>query len=424
MNIKQWNGWQKSLPWEYRWFVLLILLRPLIDNFYDLKPVSPLVIVGILTPVLSLRTIMRTGTGNSNRMLSFSIFAFLTVLSALLMFLRRPGAYTGEIMLKVTLPVYMFYFLRRFIYNQQDLHGILYIFIVAAYIAGLLLMYEILFKPLQEVVYSRGMQRFRGGYADVMNYAIYMSLGMVASGYFHLKKISVRIFGIPNLYLFLVLATVIVVKINHVASYGVYAAIIIIFTLYALRKTAGFGLLLVLIVIGSSVYYGDKIFQERINPLIEKDISVFEGARDETMLLHGRVGRWERLWVFFSEATLVSKFIGTGPEIGSGYLMGSGTHNDFLRILFVSGLIGILAYLAFLFGIWRQSLRFDLPERFLALASLVSVAMYSITTTPTFYANFMYVFLTILVFFTLQPEEAYDSYSFDTEPEMHEEALP
>ena len=65
-----------------------------------------------------------------------------------------------------------------------------------------------------------------------------------------------------------------------------------------------------------------------------------------------------------------------------------------------------------------------ITERFLALASLVSVAMYSITTTPTFYANFMYVFLTILVFFTLQPEEAYDSYSFDTEPEMHEEALP
>lgn len=408
MNFKAWKQWQRNMPWDYRWFVWLILLRPLIDNFYYIKPVSPLVVAGILTPILCLRTTIRYNAVSSSQLLIFNIFAFFTSLSAVLMFLRAPGVYSGEIMLKVTLPVYLYLFLRRFIYNQTDLQGILYTFIIASYIAGLLLLYEIVFSPIQEAVYTRGIQRHRGGYADVMNYAIYMSLGMIASGYFHLKKIKIKFVGINNIYLFLALAGIIVMKITHVASYGVFAAIIFTFAFYSVRKTAGFGLLLVIIILAGSVYFGDKLYQERINPLIEKDLSVLEGERDQSMLLHGRVGRWERLMDRFNNASVVSKLFGTGFELRSGYLMGSGTHNDFLRILFVSGFFGIISYLLFLWTIWYRSMKFKLAERFLAAAAIITIVLYSITTTPSFYANFMYIFMSIMVFFTLEPRTIYE----------------
>jgi len=46
------------MPWHLRWFVLLILFRPVLDNLYFLKNISPLLSplywVGILTPLLSI----------------------------------------------------------------------------------------------------------------------------------------------------------------------------------------------------------------------------------------------------------------------------------------------------------------------------------------------------------------------------------
>src|SRR4249920_2644732 len=58
MNFKEWKKWLGELPWSCKWFVLFILIRPVTDNFYNLKEISPLYsplyILGILTPVFIL----------------------------------------------------------------------------------------------------------------------------------------------------------------------------------------------------------------------------------------------------------------------------------------------------------------------------------------------------------------------------------
>ena len=63
LKIKEWYQWLKSLHYTQKWFVILILLRPIIDNFYYLKAISPLVsplyIVGVLTPILCLWSISK-----------------------------------------------------------------------------------------------------------------------------------------------------------------------------------------------------------------------------------------------------------------------------------------------------------------------------------------------------------------------------
>ena len=65
MSFKQWWAWYKGSPLFKKWFILLILLRPLIDNFYELKETSalasPLYIVGILTPILILLSTIAVG---------------------------------------------------------------------------------------------------------------------------------------------------------------------------------------------------------------------------------------------------------------------------------------------------------------------------------------------------------------------------
>lgn len=56
MNFRIWLKWFKSLHITKKWFIVLILIRPIVDNFYELKETSslasPLYIVGVLTPIL------------------------------------------------------------------------------------------------------------------------------------------------------------------------------------------------------------------------------------------------------------------------------------------------------------------------------------------------------------------------------------
>ena len=80
--------------------------------------------------------------------------------------------------LKLSLPVYLFAFLRVFIRNKKDFNGLLTTFLYSASIAALMLLYELLFNPIQ-IEYSRGIESIPGGYADVMNYAIYLSFGFL-----------------------------------------------------------------------------------------------------------------------------------------------------------------------------------------------------------------------------------------------------
>ena len=53
-----WKNWYRQLHWTRKWFPIFVLIRPLVDNFFWLKEISPLLspltIVGVLTPLLCL----------------------------------------------------------------------------------------------------------------------------------------------------------------------------------------------------------------------------------------------------------------------------------------------------------------------------------------------------------------------------------
>ena len=135
---------------------------------------------------------------------------------------------------------------------------------------------------------------------------------------------------------------------------------------------------------------------------------VLEGEKDESALLHGRMGRWQILWYKYQQANILSRLFGTGAELSDAYLMGSSCHNDYLRIIFTAGWVGFFGYLLFLFGIIRNAFIFDYPERYLAFAAVTTICLYGVTTTPGFYANFLYGFMAIAVFFTLPPKIVYE----------------
>jgi O-antigen ligase len=82
-------------------------------------------------------------------------------------------------------------------------------------------------------------------------------------------------------------------------------------------------------------------------------------------------------------------------------LLGSGAHNDYLRIIYAAGLLGLAAYLFMLILIIMRSRQMLKSQRFLLRGMLVIVLLMSISTTPTFYVNINYTFMTIVAFLVL-----------------------
>jgi O-antigen ligase len=149
-------------------------------------------------------------------------------------------------------------------------------------------------------------------------------------------------------------------------------------------------------------FYGDTFYQQRINPLVGRDLEIMHGKRDEAQLFHGRMSRWRYGWNNFKDAPVSAWLFGYPTSLEDPFFnISISIHNDYLRIFYLTGLSGILAYILFLFNLWRRKKFIYLPEKFLLYGSLSILLLYSVSTTPTFYPNFLYILFIILVYFSL-----------------------
>jgi hypothetical protein len=411
MGVREWKIWLYSKPWSIKWFVYLILLRPVIDNFYFLKNISPflspLYWIGLMTPVLCMPAILKYRFHFNTIHRLFNIWAFLILLNTFfIIFQKVELLIIIQWILRLSMPVYLFFFLRVVLKNKRDLCGLLTTFLLAACVAMIMLLYELIFKPIR-LGYSRGIERISGGYADVMNYAIYLSFSFLILLYFYIIRKSTGKGMNINLPVLLVSGVICVagyISISHTSSYAVFAALVILFVASISRRFAGISFVLIFAFWFMLFFWGDKFYQEKIDPLVGRELEVIKGNKPETQLFHGRMARWEFAWSQFKNAPAISWIIGYPASMNNClFHISIGIHNDYLRIFYLTGIAGISVYLLILFLLWRRRRFLKLPERFLLNGSLVILLLYSVSTTPTFYANFLYILFIILAYFSLPP---------------------
>lgn len=412
MKYREWLVWFNSLPWKFRWFVILILLRPLIDLAWDMKmPVfaaSPLQIIGLLTPLIifllflsgQLTIILRTGSVPARLFFWWSI---LICVNAVLITVMDPDVDRIAISLKIGLPVYLYFFFRHFIRSRAHLDGILTTVLYSAVFPALMLTYEVLFSPIKTQV-SRGLLRYEGGYADVANYGFYILFSTLIAGYFWLqgrdksrqgRKITYWIFMILGI------CSIGLLKINHAASYFTFGALFMLFLFYSMKKgLRGIFLALFLVFIAVGTFINFKA-HEQIVPLVQTDIHVLEGEVDPVLAFHGRMGRWERHWDYFrDEISFVEQLFGF-IGISRPYMASAGAHNDYLRILYSTGFVGLILYILLLAQIFLSSRHMPESHQFLVKGMLTIMLLMSISTTPTFYVIVNYTFIPLLAFIVL-----------------------
>src|SRR5690606_30256137 len=100
-------------------------------------------------------------------------------------------------------------------------------------------------------------------------------------------------------------------------------------------------------------------------------------------------------------AKLLGVAFGASSESSMRSMMGSGIHNDYLRIIFSTGLLGFIAYLGIYASLALRLFNLENAERFLLLGGMGVVLMYSISILPTLYAPLMYLCLSVYAYAAL-----------------------
>jgi len=304
---------------------------------------------------------------------------------------------------KVTMPLFLFFFCRRFIRSKEDLHGVFVTFLYSAVFVIIILGYELIFNPISVQV-SRGLERIQGHFADVSNYAIYSTCGLLIAGYiffdkknkWELKKRTIIFIAT------LAVSLLIITNIHHTASYVVVLALLFLFVLSNLGSNIGGGILIGGLIFLLIYLFGKDAIEDNFLKLVETDIKVYEGEKGNEALLHGRVGRWQHILQVFSDTGIFSHWFGITSEFKEPYnYISKGAHNDFIRILMFSGYTGLIIYLILLFNIFKRSFFHNTPMKFLGLGTLAIIFLYSISTTPTLYAPLLYVLIPVICMLAL-----------------------
>ena len=409
MTFKEWKYWLKELPWHLKWFVILVLLRPIIDNFYYLKNISPflspLYIVGILTPVFSVYAILKYRRKDVSVFDTlFGFWSILIFISLIFMFACDPLSVTFlEYFLKLSMPIYLFFFLRLLIRSLRDLDGLLQTFLYSAIFVVGVFLFELIVNPIK-VLKTRDLERIQGYYGDVMNYAIYLTQGFLIMCYFYFRKKKVQSSFIRgrNVALTALICIAALFKISHTSSYAVFLSILFLFILFNLKTNRTAGFFIIILITSAAYFFGGDLVEQKVAPLLKTDIAVYEGKKANERLLHGRVGRWKDMLEQYSGFPIASQFFGMPSTMELSYAeVSTGAHSDFVRVLFFTGYIGLFVYLAILYMIFGRMKYLDSPQHFLALGSISILLLYSVSTCPTLYAPMLYILFAVFSYLAL-----------------------
>lgn len=202
------------------------------------------------------------------------------------------------------------------------------------------------FIPYETIRYTKELERANGFYHDIVTSRIYVVQGLLAL-YFIFK---LKLFKLNKLVFIGLLFTLML------GGYFLYskALLVIIFTGLALfflteeKKSSSVSLLLFIIPV---LFIFSNNIKNSATQMFQTELDYNSGdLDDENRLLSGRGSIWEVYLENLKQANVLTQLIGMNSNDGR-------THNEFLRILILSGVIGLFSYILFVFRLIGLSLK-------------------------------------------------------------------
>lgn len=402
-NWKIYKKWFSTRSLNFKWMLFVIITLPMFAATWEMKKssgFSPLQLFGLLVFCFGIMSIIRKKSTSPSLIFTFYLFLFLLISNVLLV-LGYEGSFSqfGDT-LRTMMPFVLFFYFRKYLNSLLDIEGFLITFLIASVFPIGTLFYEIIFDPIREVYNTDsrgGGLRLSGFYADMFGYMSHIICGFICYCYFFIKNIDKRskhfIFSNVGFLIVLLICLVGIFNLRHQASWAVFLALILVFIYFIRKKVSFFQLIIfLLIMLGVSVYFYLEIF----SVLFAKDISVYEGNSRDTAALNGRVYIWKKYFAYWEDFSVLAQWFGAGiaQHEQSKVMISGGMHNDYVRYFFSTGIVGIICYLSFLIYLLKNSIKIKSSEfKFLMLASVIVIIMYSISTLPLLASGAMMYFV-------------------------------
>lgn len=262
-----------------------------------------------------------------------------------------------------------------------------------------MILFEMLINPINPYIPGgREYFRYRGLYADGIDYTMQWSFALLCLGYFYLKSRGNSNQTFTLLLLIITIETIGLIYLHQAVAYGIFCFLIPFILIFLFKKNkVHFFVMVSSLILIFLFFYIPNFF--RLSSLLGLDIKVISGNAGINAGANGRVGIWLEGLSNLSQLPFFSILFG---NILSGKVfykfIGSGAHSDYLRILFATGFIGLIFYFIFIIKSFFITLKLNKPEKFICMGTIGTLILFSVSHTPTFYPPFVYFFAVIFAF--------------------------
>jgi len=371
--------------------LVTVLFKPIVDTGFKYNlflGLSITEIMGVGVPTLLITHMLVSSEGRPQKMSLlwvWSLYIFANFLAFSVTLSQGKFQYTLNLFFRILNGFVGFYMFQTYCAEKERFQKLLIAFLLAGIFPMLMGLYQAMTGEIWHMrTGTMGVVRNVGLYhnATSFRYFSYMTLTALI---LHWSYFSKKSFWEGVLYLvYGAICGVVIFKIYSKAALVTMALWVIIWSV-GNRK---YSLLVycVLAVMVLNVVTGNRILEE-VGNVFFKETAVFDGQMHTDRLLSGRIISWKEYLDKFFGASLFNQLFGLGASWGGG-------HNDYLRALISSGVIGLMAYLLLLAStglmVTRRMLESRSPLTIMAVMIYVGYVLDTIGLAPGLYTGYQW----------------------------------
>jgi len=368
-----------------------ILLKPIVDTGYKynlLFNFSVTEIVGVAVPTLLIGHMLLSSEGRPQKMPLFWIWAFYIFANFLAFTISVSHGkfqYTLDTFFRILNGFVGFYLFQTYFAQKERLRKLLIAYLLAGIFPMIMGLYQAITGEIWHMrTGTLGIVRNVGLYHNAMSFRFFSYMTLTAL-ILYWSYFSKKTFFQGLLFLaYAAICGVVIFKIYSKAALITMGLWVLIWSVgnrkYTILLYVGIAFIIVNLVTGNRVL-------DQIGIVFFKETAVLDGEMHSDMLLSGRMISWKAYLDKFFGASLFHQLFGLGASWGGG-------HNDYLRALISSGVIGLMTYL-FLLGstglvVTRKMLQSRSPLTIMAFMIFVGYIIDTIGLAPGLYTNYQW----------------------------------
>jgi hypothetical protein len=233
-----------------------------------------------------------------------------------------------------------FFIFQQYFQTKKDFQILLIVHLIAGiFPLGMSLYQNLLGGLIRSEMTTGGLIRNIGLYHDAYTMRLYSFQTLAAVILYWCYFVKSNSFAKRSiLTIYSLLAGFTIYKLFSKAGYIIVAEWLIVWTV-AQKKFAYLGIILI-IVIAASLMMKGPVF-DTLDIVYSKEIGALKGVEKADRLFAGRVGAWKVLLKQYADNSIALKLFGDGAPH-------TDAHNDYLRALLGTGVLGLLIYLVLL----------------------------------------------------------------------------